>query len=106
MALSKQITLASGVQADYFRIDSIVFARGRISCTIGVYKDATLAASGAAPLASQRAEFESVSYTNSLVDNGQLLPTAYAAIKAYANSPEIPGIEISKGLLQGPFSDV
>lgn len=102
MALSKTMTLDTGVVVTYFRVDAVAFRPGTLDITVGVYKRADCAS----PVARQQISMSSVQYTKAMVDEGRLLEEAYAAIKRFAAAPQVPGVSLNKRYLAGEFTDV
>ncbi len=105
MALSKTVTLDIGVTVSYFRVDSLSFQVGKVVATVGVYTNQAAASAGKKPVHVQRVELNSNQFTKALLDSGELLPTVYQGVKNFALLPEVQGISINKGLLNGEFED-
>lgn len=108
MALSKTLTLDSGVTVNYFRIDSLSFKPGCVNAVVGAYTNEAAAHTGKKPVVSQNIELTSAQFTKALVDSGELLPSVYTAVKSFATGrPSMTGgIQINKKYLDGNFSDV
>ena len=81
MALQKSKTLASGESGNYWRVSNLSFKRAGmvLDIELALYKDATLAAAGAAPLPCSH-KFSFVITQQEIV--GNLVAMAYTKIKA------------------------
>lgn len=107
MALKKKTTLASGVEANYYRIDGFTFSKhGSVAVMVGLYVNAAAAAGGKEPVATEQLTFESSALKADLF-KGDARDALYPLLKRLAGQTSVSQMfgHSTKGLMHGVFED-